>query len=137
MPPSLLEAPPPRPGYVQRWIRARRGGQDDVKDLMARSREGWRPRDPSTVPGGIAAPTFKHGTFGSVIMVEGMILFEMSARRNRQRAAFYGKRLANQTQAIDDQLLKVQQPGHPIGREAETRVTVGKRRPNVLEDDAA
>lgn len=135
-PPSLLEAPPPRPGYVQRWIRVRRGNQDDLQNFMSRRREGWQPRDPGSVPGGFDAPTQNHGNFGRCIMVEGMVLCEMSKRRNEQRRAFYQGQLAKQTDSVERQLLKIQQPGHPIRHEAATKVTVG-RRPNVQDDEAA
>lgn len=133
-PPSLLEAPPPREGYTQRWIRVRRGNQEDWRNYNSRIREGWRPRDPSTVPRDFGPPTEAHGNFGSVIMVEGMILCEMDLRRAKQRKDFYARKLATQTQAVDEQLLKIQQAGHPIRRDAETRVTVGQRRPNVQAD---
>lgn len=135
-PPSLLEAPPPRPGYVQRWIRVRRGNQEDLQNFMSRRREGWQPRDPASVPGGFDAPTMAHGNFGRCIMVEGMVLCEMPTRRNEQRKAYYHGRLMNQTAAVEQQLLKIQQPGHPIDHRAATKVTVG-RRPNVQEDDEA
>lgn len=132
-PPSLLPHVPPRPGFTQRWIRVASRGQDDVRNYMARFREGWQPRRPETVRG-FAVPTLNHGSLGSCIMVEGMVLCEMPESRNAQRAAYYQKRLDQQTRAIDEQLLKIQQPGHPIDRQAKTRVTVG-RRPQVLQDE--
>jgi len=135
-PPALLDAPPPRPGYVQRWVRVRRGGQDDLDNFMARRREGWQPRDPSSVPGYIVAPTAAHGHFGRCIMVEGMVLCEMPAKRNAQRKAYYETRLAQQTTAVEKQLLKVQTPGHPIDRVAQTRVSVGHGKRPVLQEDA-
>jgi hypothetical protein len=134
-PPSLLKAPPPREGFVQRWAHVeRRNGAPNVANVSRRSAEGWTPRHPSTLPHGFLAPTANHGTFGNVIMVEGMILMEMSTRRNAQRMAYYQNKLGRQTEAMDKQLLAVQTPGNPIHREARTVVEKG-RRPKVQSDD--
>lgn len=139
-PPTLLNPPAPRPGMVQRWVRAEVRNQVDAKNLNRRMREGWRPRDPRTVRADETdAPTENHRTFGSCIMVEGMVLCEMPAQRNKQRQAYYQQRLNAQTRAVDEQLMKVAAPGHPIDREAKTVVTVNRsqRRPRVQEDEEA
>lgn len=136
-PPAVLEAPPPRPGFVQRWVRFRRGSQEDVRNFQRQRQVGWQPRDPRTVPGGWRPPTGNHGDVGSCIMVEGLILCEMAASRKARRDAYYQKITARQMQGVEEQLLKAQQPGHPIDHRATTRVTVGGRRPLVQDDDAA
>ena len=75
-PPGLLDAPDPRPGFVQRWVAVTIGGEHHALNVNRRMAEKWRPRDPSTVPGGFQAPTISHGNFVGCIGVEGMVLME-------------------------------------------------------------
>ena len=135
-PPALLPRFEPRVGFVQRWVKVSDVAfGDDVRNTTRRfANEGWQPRDPQTVQGGkSAAPTLDHAQFGCCISVGGLVLCEMPLKRNAQRTDFYHNRLAEQTRSIDRQLMKVQQPGHPIDRQARSRVTVGKR-PRVQDD---
>jgi hypothetical protein len=112
--PSTLEAPPPRPGYVQRWIRTSIGASNDPQNVSKRFREGWRPRPADTVPRGYTPPTIMHGQYGEVIGVEGNILCEMPAKMAAQREAFYAKKAIQQTQAIEQDVHKVERPNLPI-----------------------
>lgn len=103
--PESLTAPAPRPGMVQRWVRTSVLGKDDAVNIARKYREGWRPRDPSTVPNAKARyPTIQHGQFGSVIAVEGMVLCEMSAARIAQKRSFINDQTSKRTAAIDAQL---------------------------------
>lgn len=138
-PPSMLPTVPPRPGMVQRWVRAaHRDGRPDHANWNARSREGWRLRPPETVPGVASIQTASSAGLGlgACIEVEGMVLCEMPAKRNDQRNAWYNKRLQNQETEIQAQLRSVQHPDLPIDRQAKTEVTV-RRRPLVQDDDEA
>jgi hypothetical protein len=40
-PPQMLETPEPPEGYHYRWIRAEYAGQEDRKNIMSRTREGY------------------------------------------------------------------------------------------------
>lgn len=134
VPPHNLEAPPPRQGFVQRWVRFSVAEGVDNKNVQRRLREGWRPRDPSSVPRDYFPPTTELGDFGRCIGVEGLILCEMPASRNAQRNAFYRSQVERQTEAIDQDLLRAQgNSGIPIRKSAKTRVTTG--RPPVQPDD--
>ena len=112
--PTTLEAPPPRPGYVQRWIRTTIGASNDPQNASKRFREGWRPRPADTVPRGFTPPTILHGQYGEVIGVEGNILCEMPAKMAAQREVFYSKKAVQQTQAIEQDVHKVERPNLPI-----------------------
>lgn len=100
---SDLDAPPPRPGYVNRFIRIRLGTVRDSARLRAALREGWRPVKASSVPGN-SLPTIHLSQFGDVIGVEDLILCEMPVRLHEQRKAEYGKKLNRQNSAIERQL---------------------------------
>ena len=55
-PASLLDAPPPRPGMVQRWVATSILGKDTPDNVYKRQREGWTPREADTV-GDFPIPT--------------------------------------------------------------------------------
>lgn len=124
--PSMLEAPPPRPGYVQRWIRTSIGASQDAKNVSQRFREGWKPRSADSVPRGYTPPTITHGKFGEVIGVEGNILCEMPIKMARQREAFYERKTNQQTQAIEMDVHKVERPNLPITATRKSQVGYAK-----------
>lgn len=125
--PSNLEAPAPRPGMVQRWIRASFRTGDDPGNLMRARREGWRPRPVSTVKQGYAPATIQHKSLGEVIAVEGLILCEMPITVARQRFKFYQQLLAAQNEAIQRDIHRDERPGHPIIAERRSTVTRGRK----------
>ena len=102
--PSSLEAPPKRPGYVQRWIRVGSRGTDDPTNIARKFREGWKPRPADTIPSHFHAPTISHGRYAGFVGVEGMVLCEMPEERNNQRNKYYRNKRDRMTQAVNDQL---------------------------------
>ena len=48
-PPSLLDAPEARPGYVQRWVATSIQGKESPDNVYKRMREGWEPRPAESV----------------------------------------------------------------------------------------
>lgn len=130
--PAELDAPPPRPGYTQRWIRIRLGNQEDSRNSMRKFREGWLPRKLETVPEGFLPPTFLHSRLGDVIGVDDLILCEMPIKKARQRNAYYKRKVANMVEAIESDLRRVDSGGPRIGVESRTVVT--KRRNRAVMD---
>lgn len=124
--PSNLEAPPARPGMVQRWVRASFRTGDDPGNLMRARREGWRPRLVSSVDKSYAPATITHKTLGEVIAVEGLILCEMPIKVARQRFKFYANLLAAQNEAIQRDIHRDERPGNPIIAERRSTVTRGR-----------
>jgi len=114
-PPMTLDAPPPRPGYSQRWIRAIVGPDHDLKNWSRKMREGWQPRDPATLPAEyVSLPTSKMtqgGWKGGVIMIEGMVLCEIPLERKRVRDKYYADKTQRLMDAVDSDLDKVQRQG--------------------------
>ena len=50
-PPSLLDAPTPRNGMVQRWVATSIQGRDTPDNVYKRMRAGWNPRPAITGSG--------------------------------------------------------------------------------------
>ena len=127
-----LEAPKPRDGHTQRWIRIRVGNNDDSKNSMKKFREGWLPRSVESVPNGYAPPTFLHPRLGDVIGVDDLILCEMPIAKAKQRNAYYRNRTDRMVEGITNDLRNVAKGGPRISQSHKTEVT--KRRLRVPVD---
>jgi hypothetical protein len=115
--PTSLEAPPARPGFVQRWIRVGTMGQDDPTNVARKFREGWKPRPSSSVPPTFHSPTIAHGKWAGCIGVEGMLLCEMPEKMVANRNKHYLAKTDNTTKAIASELQKHSRPDMPITQE--------------------
>lgn len=134
--PASLEAPPPRKGMVQRWIRVGVRGKDDATNASRKFREGWQPRKADTVPTDFPLPRIESGRFAGCIGVEGSILCEMPVERNEQRNKYYADIRDRATQAINDQLENASaQAGHGFGRISKVEKTTPAREVAVADDE--
>ena len=88
-PPALLDAPEPRPGFVQRWVATSIQGKDTPDNVYKRMREGWEARPANTVKNQLF-PTINHGQWEGCIGIEGMLLCEMPKEKHRQMKEYYG-----------------------------------------------
>ncbi|KEZ78315.1 hypothetical protein [Salinisphaera hydrothermalis] len=131
--PSSLDAPPPRPGMVQRWKRHELGGAPDTRNWQRALREGWRPRAADTVDE--AFSSMKTTVEGKgVISAEGLILCEMPAKAAGKRTEHYRSQTARQMQGVEADLHRTQSPGGPrISKDHRSRTDQG-RLPNVAGD---
>lgn len=132
--PSELEAPEPRPGYTQRWVRIKLGTEDDARNSMRKFREGWLPRPLDSCPEGYVPPTFLHSRLGNVIGVEDLILCEMPIKKALQRNAHYEAKKNRMIEGIENDLRNVARGGPRIASSNKTQVT--KRRRTVPSDPA-
>ena len=110
-PPSTLEAPPPRDGMRQRWIRTSILGDDESHHVMKRKREGWNPRPADTIPDSFPIPTMDHGQWKGSIGVEGMILCEMPEVTALQRDSYYSGKAQEQESATANDLNSAESRG--------------------------
>lgn len=130
--PSELQAPKPRPGFTQRWIRIKLGNESDARNSQRKFREGWVPRGVDTVPEGYAPPTFLHPQLGNLIGVEDLILCEMPITKAQQRNAYYRNRRDKMIEGIENDLQNIARGGPRINQTGKTEVT--KHRLRVPED---
>ena len=129
-PPELLDAPDPRPGFVQRWVSTHIAGVPDVRNMARKANVGWRPRSKDTVKAGIHAPTIAHGQFEGRIGVEGMVLMERPIKLHQAYARKNRRKIRELEEAVKNNLLNVHQPGVGLGQptmETSSRVTQGNR----------
>lgn len=132
--PMNLDAPTPRPGMVQRWVRAEFRSESDNLNWQSKAREGWKPRDPATVSSAESYFGFtssQHNGQG-VIRVGGLILMEMEERRLLSRRQAVNAQTRHQEESVSMDTDKVSNEGRAIGappivREERAEVSTGRR----------
>ncbi len=136
---TALDAPPPRPGMAQRWVRIKSGGVDDTENYDRYYQEGWRARKPSTVSKSHSLTTSRNPAHAEMIVKKGHVLMETTQVLVDQRNAFYKGSLDRQTKAAETELMAEQ-----TGRTKElmpltdatitSRASLARRRPRVAAD---
>jgi hypothetical protein len=132
-PPSLLDAPEPRPGMVQRWVATSIQGRDTPDNVYKRMRAGWNPRPADSVKDK-RYPTINHGQWAGSIGVEGMLLCEMPEDTHKQMKDYYHGKTQEQNESIPGELDALQRnSGLPIFQERRSTTSQG-RDVSVMDD---
>ena len=132
-PPSILDAPPPRDGMVQRWVATSILGKDTPDNVYKRKRAGWEPRASDTV-GDFPIPTINHGQWQGHIGVEGMILCEMPIEMHRQMKEYMQGKSNEQNDTLGNDLRAIERSGGiPIHEDRKSSSSRG-RDLSVMED---
>jgi len=132
--PSQLDAPAPRPGYVQRWVRYKMGNAEDSDNLDKMLDQGWRPVKRSAASRVHELTADLRGKYGQYIVKRGLILMELPEKLAAQRNKHFRTKQHRMTDAIDRDLFKLHHPAMPLLKpERNTRTTKSARR-GRLED---
>ena len=113
-----------RPGFSQRWIRTKIGGEDDPKNLSASFNAGWKRRDPSTIPANVSAPTLYVDGLGESVGISGMILMERPQGYSNAQKEKVRQRTNSQMEAVDQALANAHAAHSGFGAPARTGHTV-------------
>jgi hypothetical protein len=139
--PSQLDAPDPRPGFANKWVRFRSGNSEDMDNLDKYMSQGWRPVSRSTAKKVHALTANSDSKFGQYIVKRGLILMELPEKLWAQRRAYYDAKLNQMTESIDRNLFKEQDKRMPLlTPERKTQVSLTARRvkrPVAVADDDA
>ena len=124
-PPELLPEPDKQPGYAYRWIRVSMLNAADPRNISSKMREGW---EPCTVE---EQPKFKllanpNGQFKDNIEIGGLLLCKTPVEFVEQRKEHYDKLTAQQTEAVDNNLMRQSDPRMPIFNERKSTTSFGK-----------
>jgi len=123
--PELLPSPDPEPGYVYRWIRLSTQGQADPTNVSSKLREGWEPvlakSHPEIFLSGIENERFKDN-----IVIGGLILCRAPEEMVEERNAYYQAQAQGQMTAVDNNLMRENDPRMPIFNDRKSTVTFGK-----------
>lgn len=121
--PSSLDAPPAREGMTQRWVRHSLRGADDPKNLNRQYREGWRFRDPKTLPEDWQIFAVHANKAEGKVQVDDLVLMEIPTKVLEQRREAVRRATAKQMEAVNHDLQKAQVSGHPIHQDHRTSVS--------------
>lgn len=138
---TSLDAPPPRNGYVQRWIVD--GSKEDADTSVQRNwrskmRMGWQIRDPETIPVELRNlfPSAKLGDGAIAIRVASSVLCELPRTVAMQRLQAVDDLIKRQSKAIPESTQELRKRGHAGAGELEIgdqRSTFrGRRLPNAV-----
>lgn len=133
-PPTTLDAPPPRPGYRNRWGRFRRGSEEDAEHFDGLLQEGWVPVRRSSVRKVHELTATTHGQYGQYYVKRGLILMEIPEKYEIERDRYYRQQQKDMNRGVDRNLFKINNRVMPLERaERSTRTTLSARR-GRLED---
>ena len=125
-PPSLLDAPDPRPGMIQRWIATSIQGKETPDNVYKRMRAGWNPRPADTVKDK-RYPTINHGQWEGCIGVEGMVLCEMPLDKFHAMKEYYRGKNSDQNESIAADLNALERTGGiSISQDRQSNVSRGR-----------
>jgi len=125
MPAELLPEPDIQAGFKYRWIRVATLNQADPRNLSSKLREGWEPVRIEE------QPKFKlladpNSRFKDNIEIGGLLLCKTPEEFVDQRNAHYQNLTESQTNAVDNSLMRENDPRMPLFNERKSTTTFGK-----------
>jgi hypothetical protein len=126
-PASVLPEPDKQPGYDYRWVRVSSGGAEDPRNISAKLREGWEPVRIEE------QPQFKmvidpSSRFKDNIEVAGLLLCKVPTEFMNQRREHFERLTQAQSESVDNNFMKENDPRMPLFRERKTSTSFGKGR---------
>ena len=122
--PELLPEPDKQAGFSYRWIRVSTLNAADPRNLSAKLREGWEPVRLEEQPKFqlLADP---HSRFKDNSEIGGLLLCKTPTELVEQRNAYFANQAQNQTEAVDNNLMRQSDPRMPLFNERKSTTTFG------------
>ena len=124
-PPSLLPEIKQEPGWAYRWVRVSLANEADNLNVSSRMREGWEPVKHSDHPE-VNLPVNPNSSFGDSIEIGGLLLCKMPQERVDQRNEYYRDKAKAQEQAVDNNLMRQNDPRMPLFSDKKSTASFGK-----------
>ena len=123
--PESLPEPDKQAGYAYRWIRVSTLNVADPRNLSGKLREGWEPVRMEEQPGLqlLADPASR---YKDNIEIGGLLLCKTPVEFVQQRNAYFSKQTQDQTEAVDNNLMRQSDARMPIFKERKSTYSVGK-----------
>jgi hypothetical protein len=123
--PELLPEPDKQSGFAYRWIRVSMLNSADPRNLSGKLREGWEPVRAEE------QPKFKllvdpNSQFKDNIEIGGLLLCKTPIELVEQRTEYYEKQTQSQTDAVDNNLMRQNDPRMPLFNERKSSTSFGK-----------
>ena len=123
--PEVLPSPTPEEGYVYRWIRVANQGQVDATNVSSKLREGWTAVKASDHPE-ITLVTIENDRFKDNVVIGGLMLCKAPIELANERNEHYAEQTASQMNAVDNNLMRENDPRMPLFNDRKSKVTFGK-----------
>ena len=123
--PESLPEPDKEAGYAYRWIRVSTLNMADPRNLSAKLREGWEPVRMEEQPKFqlLADPNSR---YKDNIEIGGLLLCKTPVEFVKQRNAYFSKQTQDQTEAVDNNLMRQSDARMPLFKERKSTYSVGK-----------
>lgn len=123
--PELLPEPDKQAGFAYRWIRVSMLNSADPRNLSSKLREGWEPVRAEE------QPKFKllvdpDSRYKDNIEIGGLLLCKTPQELVDQRTAYYDNQTQSQTDAVDNNLMRQNDPRMPLFNERKSTSSFGK-----------
>jgi hypothetical protein len=125
MPPELLPEPDKQAGFAYRWIRVATLNNADPRNLSAKLREGWEPVKLSEQPK-FQLLVDPNSRFKDNIEVGGLLLCKTPVEFVDQRNEYYNNQTQAQMEAVDNNLMRQNDPRMPLFKERKSTISFGK-----------
>lgn len=124
-PAELLPEPDKQAGFAYRWIRVSTLNNADPRNLSAKLREGWEPVRAEEQPA-LQLLADPNSRYKDNIEVGGLLLCKTPIEFVEQRNAHYQQLTDSQTKAVDNSLMRANDPRMPIFNDKKSSVSFGK-----------
>lgn len=123
--PGVLPRPKDEHGYKYRWIRVSSRNEFDPTNISSKLQEGWEPVKASEHPE-IFVTGLEDSRFKDNIIMGGLMLCKAPIEMVEERNAFYRQQAEAQTNSVDNNFMKENDPRMPLFNERKSSVTFGK-----------
>ena len=123
--PDILPMPNPEPGYKFKWVRISTLGETDARNISSKLREGWEPVKAADHPE-ITMVVTESDKFKDNIVIGGLMLCKMPQEMVAQRKAYFEQMTKDQMDAVDNNLMRENDPRMPIFNDRKSNTTFGK-----------
>ena len=123
--PELLPEPDKQAGFAYRWIRVSMLNSADPRNLSAKLREGWEPVRAEEQPK-FQLLVDPDSRYKDNIEIGGLLLCKTPIELVEQRTEYYEKQTQSQTDAVDNNLMRQNDPRMPLFNERKSSTSFGK-----------
>ena len=123
--PELLPEPDKQAGFAYRWIRVSMLNSADPRNLSSKLREGWEPVRAEEQPK-FQLLVDPDSRYKDNIEIGGLLLCKTPIELVEQRTEYYEKQTQSQTDAVDNNLMRQNDPRMPLFNERKSRTSFGK-----------
>jgi hypothetical protein len=123
--PEVLPTPNPEKGYTFHWVRVSTRGEADPTNVSSKLREGWEPVKASDHPEMMLVGV-ENDRFKDNVVIGGLMLCKAPVELVEDRNAYYREKAAAQSQSVDNNLMRINDPRMPLFAERKSTVTFGK-----------